>query len=64
MKKKAFYHFINQNWFDIEIMIQKNDFVIVTEDNHWTLLNQYFFLQVLWEAESHTGEPFGPDKTD
>ena len=32
MKKKVFYYFINQNWFEIEIMIRESDFVIVTED--------------------------------
>lgn len=32
MRKKAFYKFIEQIWFEIEIMIQSGSFVIVTED--------------------------------
>lgn len=32
MKKKTFYKFIEQIWFDIETMIQSGYFVIVTED--------------------------------
>jgi len=32
MRKKVFYNFIEQIWFEIEIMIQSCSFVVVTED--------------------------------
>lgn len=32
IKKKDFYKFIEQIWFEVEIMIQSGSFIVVTED--------------------------------